>query len=392
MQTVPRLPRTRPTPCSGGLRSARNAPVLSRPLQLPGRLSPNDGPASARSEAGPTSSRWDILPLSARSEALPSSYAVKQPAPWSARGSAGTASVPNIAFGRVVEASLQPRSGGDPLKRAIQSRHLASHSTSCSGTSCSGIHALQGSRSLGHSASMPTGCGIGFSGRLSSPRRLCVSPLTTPRSNSPTPKHATWHTGRTVQDFRRLGEKYAFTAFDLELAWRFTELMRVSHLVDETYMRLILVSLSLLHRCGYTADAMLMTLAFAVIYGRGRPCLLNPLDEGDTTIAGIRTCLLIFLAHTYLEDEPCFLMTWHERVFKATCGLKALNRELMELFRARGYILAVGSSETEHIYNTLLKVVLRRDRHVMGVDGKPLRPIAIRARSAFDRPPRSPSS
>lgn len=57
----------------------------------------------------------------------------------------------------------------------------------------------------------------------------------------------------------------------------------------------------------------------------------------------MRVCMLMFLAHAYLVDEPCFLVTWHKYVFKSICALEDLNGELMTLFQARGYNLSVDS-------------------------------------------------
>jgi len=115
---------------------------------------------------------------------------------------------------------------------------------------------------------------------------------------------------------------------------------------------IVLETISLMHRCGYTVDVTLMSVAWAVIYSKDGS-LCEALDQKDTKLAQIRFCMHLFLAHTYLVDEPCFLSTWHRYVLEGVCPLEELNMELMRLFKLRNYKLIVDTEESNRVYSAL---------------------------------------
>merc|ERR1712098_545621 len=106
------------------------------------------------------------------------------------------------------------------------------------------------------------------------------------------------------------------------------ELIGIADLVGEEFGRVMLRVLWLMHRCGYTADVTLWNLAYAAVYAKNHPAILDALRKGNERLAARRLSMLVFLAHGYLVDVPCFLVTWHKYVFTAHCSLEDLNQEL----------------------------------------------------------------
>jgi len=158
---------------------------------------------------------------------------------------------------------------------------------------------------------------------------------------------------QTVSAFRHVAQRYGHTSFDLEVIWHFCVLLGIQDAVDGAFMRTLLETLSLLHRCGYTVDVTIEALAVTVIYCKDG-CVLEALEESPSSkLAQIRVCMHLFLAHTYLVDEPCFLSTWHKHVLHSVCELEDLNAELMRLFKRRNYVLLVDEDESEEMYTSL---------------------------------------
>lgn len=165
---------------------------------------------------------------------------------------------------------------------------------------------------------------------------------------------------QTVRDFRHLVKRYAHTSFDLEVAWRAFEMVGIDLLVDENFVVLVLETLSLMHRCGYTVDVTVMSVAWAVIYCKD-DCVCKALEQKDVKLAQIRFCMHLFLAHTYLVDEPCFLSTWHKYVLQDVCELEELNMELMRLFKLRNYKLIVDPQDCDRVYSALSEAMQMAD-------------------------------
>jgi hypothetical protein len=115
--------------------------------------------------------------------------------------------------------------------------------------------------------------------------------------------------------------------------------------------------LSMLHQCEYTVDVTVMTLAVAVTYGEDG-YIRRAFDDGSTP-ALIRFCMHVFLAHTYLVDEPCFLGTWHSYVFRNVCDIDDLNRELLRSLRGRTCGLRVEDTSAEFTYRVLSDALKR---------------------------------
>jgi len=147
--------------------------------------------------------------------------------------------------------------------------------------------------------------------------------------------------------------------FDLHLITRLIELMGVRARFSLTFalskqfgatpsevekaVRLMLRCLKLLHRCGYQREDIELMVAHSSRYLRdymvavardGQP----PMEIGE--IAHI-FCVLMFIAHSYVQDENCPLHVWHQHLFAKYCSLGTLNSAVMRLLEKLSFALRV---------------------------------------------------
>jgi hypothetical protein len=55
---------------------------------------------------------------------------------------------------------------------------------------------------------------------------------------------------------------------------------------------------------------------------------------------------LMFIAHSYIQDETCPLWVWHEHIFQKYCdSIKRLNAVVVRLLEIRRYRLRVDRKE-----------------------------------------------
>jgi len=153
------------------------------------------------------------------------------------------------------------------------------------------------------------------------------------------------------QSLRTFGKKHAHASFDFDVIWACCELLNIADLVDSDFISGCMEMLSMLHRCEYTVDVTVTTLAVAVSYGEDG-YIRRAFDDGSTR-ALIRFCMHVFLAHTYLVDEPCFLPTWHSYIFRNLCDIDDLNRELLGSLRRRKCGLRVEDTSADIAYQAL---------------------------------------
>lgn len=159
------------------------------------------------------------------------------------------------------------------------------------------------------------------------------------------------------RSLRKFGREIAHTSFDFDVIWACCELLNIADLVDSDFISGCLEMLSMLHRCAYTVDVTVMTLAVAVTYGEDGS-IRRAFDDGSTR-ALICFCMHVFEAHTYLVDEPCFLKTWHTYVFRNLCGIDDLNKEILDSVRRRKCGLRVEEAPAELAYETLCDALKR---------------------------------
>merc|ERR1719235_1507091 len=56
-------------------------------------------------------------------------------------------------------------------------------------------------------------------------------------------------------------------------------------------------------------------------------------------------CVLMFLAHSHVEDENCPLHVWHRHMFTKYCSLSTLNHAVLRLLTRLGFTLRVQDVE-----------------------------------------------
>merc|ERR1719277_2448248 len=94
----------------------------------------------------------------------------------------------------------------------------------------------------------------------------------------------------------------------------------------------------MLRSCGYHMHDVCVVLAHASVYFNDVSKKCDKMSPGES---GYIVVLLIYLAHSYVQDENCQLQTWHKYLFKRYCSLLILDKALMSMMKLRGYILRV---------------------------------------------------
>lgn len=114
-------------------------------------------------------------------------------------------------------------------------------------------------------------------------------------------------------------------------------------------VRLLLRCLRLLHLCGYPQADIEVMVAHASSYLKE---LLTTLAKTGQQPMGLQEithvlCLLIYLAHSYVEDQTCPLRVWHQHLFKRYCDLATLNAAVLRLLEQMAYVLRVSPAELQ---------------------------------------------
>jgi hypothetical protein len=159
------------------------------------------------------------------------------------------------------------------------------------------------------------------------------------------------------QSLCKKSKNTAHTSFDYDVIWACCEWLNIVDLVDDDFINGCLEMLSMLHQCEYTVDVTVMSLAVALIYGEDGS-IRRAFDDGSSK-AFIRFCMHVYLAHTYLVDDPCFLDTWHSYLFREHCKIDDLNRELLGILRERKNGLRVEEESADIAYQALSDALKR---------------------------------
>jgi hypothetical protein len=114
-------------------------------------------------------------------------------------------------------------------------------------------------------------------------------------------------------------------------------------------VRLVLRCLRLLHLCGYCKADIELMVAHASSYLKD---LLEDLEKKTQPRMGLQEvahvfCLLMYLAHSYIEDQNCPLKVWHEHLFKRYCDLKTLSSAVMQILQQLAFALRIEPSELQ---------------------------------------------
>merc|ERR1719171_772442 len=97
------------------------------------------------------------------------------------------------------------------------------------------------------------------------------------------------------QTLCKKSKNIAHTTFDFDVIWTCCEWLNIVDLVDNDFITGCLEMMSMLHRCEYTVDVTVMTLAVAVTYGEDGYIRRAFDDTASSTRALIRFCMTVFL-------------------------------------------------------------------------------------------------
>eukprot|EP00927_Polykrikos_kofoidii_P032045 TRINITY_DN27412_c0_g1_i2.p1 TRINITY_DN27412_c0_g1~~TRINITY_DN27412_c0_g1_i2.p1 ORF type:complete len:280 (+),score=44.48 TRINITY_DN27412_c0_g1_i2:70-909(+) len=101
-------------------------------------------------------------------------------------------------------------------------------------------------------------------------------------------------------------------------------------------------------------------LTFASVYFEE---LGRHLDEQSPANTGNVVALLMFIAHSYIEDETCPLKVWHAHVFSDYCTIPDLNKVIMQILETRGFKLCVKKATATRRHACLLASARCRSQH-----------------------------
>lgn len=122
--------------------------------------------------------------------------------------------------------------------------------------------------------------------------------------------------------------------------------------VDSATVKLLLRAVHLLRVCDYPTEDICSTLAHASAYfSEVHATRKHRMAAGE---AGYIFVVLIYMAHSYVQDEACSLKTWHDRLFHEYCSIATLDQAIMQLMRLRGYVLRLDREAFMSRYERLL--------------------------------------
>lgn len=152
---------------------------------------------------------------------------------------------------------------------------------------------------------------------------------------------------------RKYSEEECTDPVDFELVECFANMVGL-HKLKKDASKLILRSLQFLRSCGYHIEDICVVFAHASIYFL---CIHGRCGKMSDTEAVNIILVLMYLAHSHVQDKHCPLRIWHEHLFRNYCTLHMLNQILIGIMKLRGYILRVDENEINERCARLLACV-----------------------------------
>eukprot|EP00929_Paragymnodinium_shiwhaense_P007015 TRINITY_DN110971_c0_g1_i1.p1 TRINITY_DN110971_c0_g1~~TRINITY_DN110971_c0_g1_i1.p1 ORF type:complete len:371 (+),score=62.94 TRINITY_DN110971_c0_g1_i1:57-1169(+) len=143
------------------------------------------------------------------------------------------------------------------------------------------------------------------------------------------------------------------TRDNLRLSRCFTDLAEVPPGRIEA-QDLVMRAVQLLRSCGFQTFELCEVLAHASAYNLD---VTRAFGEVQASECGYILMLLVFIAHSYVDDEHCPLRIWHKYLFANYCDMPTLNTAVMLLLKTRDHKLRVPPDEVERRYRRLLESV-----------------------------------
>jgi hypothetical protein len=161
--------------------------------------------------------------------------------------------------------------------------------------------------------------------------------------------------GHKIQPYH----KYAHSIDDIYLLSCFLELSQVPDVSGES-TKLLLRTLKFLRACDFSSEDICSVLAHASAYFEDTYKLcgvtMDPSEVGNVL------ALLIFVAHSYVQDETCRLHVWHKYLFRKYCTLHMLNSAVLRLLEIRNYMLRLEDENLATRYASLLRSATPQQR------------------------------
>ncbi|CAK9096208.1 unnamed protein product [Durusdinium trenchii] len=126
---------------------------------------------------------------------------------------------------------------------------------------------------------------------------------------------------------------YASCAEDVHLISSFLELTPLTRVVPSV-VKLLFRVVRFLRMCDYHVEDVCVILAHASAYFLDFYAQLGARVE-DGEEVGYVVGSLIFIAHSFVQDETCPLNVWHKHLFRKYCNVKTLNAAIMQLMKLR---------------------------------------------------------
>lgn len=158
------------------------------------------------------------------------------------------------------------------------------------------------------------------------------------------------HFGTRIQPYRG----YAHCADDVFLLGTFLELTRLPDIYGDS-LKLLLRAIRLLHLCDYSIEDICSILAHASAYFYDAYKLCGSHMDGNEVGNVLGT--LMFIAHSYVQDETCPLHIWHQHLFRKYCPLRTLNAAVVRLLEIRRFKLRLEPKDLSDRYNKLSRSV-----------------------------------
>lgn len=138
--------------------------------------------------------------------------------------------------------------------------------------------------------------------------------------------------------------KYAHCVEDIYVMMRFAELVKLP-VIQKGYAKMVLRAMRMLHLCQYPPDDILTIMAHTSAYFETTfEACGGQMDKAEANNIIIP---LVFVAHSYVEDETCPLRVWHKYLLRNYCSLKLLNVAVLRLLELKGYILRLDPDDVE---------------------------------------------
>lgn len=123
--------------------------------------------------------------------------------------------------------------------------------------------------------------------------------------------------------------------------------------IEAASVKLLLRALKLLHLCDYTLEEICSILAHVSKYFKAAYDSCGKVMEAGEV--GYVIVVLMFIAHSYTQDETCPLAVWHQHLFKKYCPLWMLNAAVFRLMELQQFTLRLEAKDLEYRYTQLMK-------------------------------------